>query len=215
MKKFDITNQTDVECICNHITKLNGELYFDIGMDIEKLLKLETDEPFVYKVGKFEFHSMQQSEIHNIIEFDYNNRLPYKPDDIVCTIVLCKESEYFDLDKSELEILKSKGYVAIHTPSKIIAQVKDIYYTSESDVARSWKYENIISSISGLVNPVSIGKTHIDGIPHLAIGLDKVLIKNRDEDYVSALRECTGHIYVLDEFNKFLLECEGIESIVL
>lgn len=215
MTSFDIRNKGDVECICYNLVGKIGELFFDVGMDLCKLIDLPTNEPILYNTGVDGFYSIQQHEILNVISIDSENRLPIMPSDVNYTIVLCNDLDYFNIDLTELRTLINENIVfCIHTPSRIIAPLGGIYYSSASTGAISPTTKRIIQDVDSIINPLCVGRYCSCDAPHLALSLDKFLVKERDEDYIGLLKTCKM-VYVLDEFSKFLLSTEGIEAEIL
>ena len=211
MTKFDIRNKVDVEYICYSLVGKVGKLFFDQGMDLEKLLDLPTNEPILYRTDDG-FYSIQQSEIQGVIANDYNKRLVESPSDKKYTIVICNDSDLFEVGLFDLRELIHKNVVfSIHTPSKILAPFSDVYYSSVVPDAVDIRNNRTIVTVDGISNPLCVGKRCECDAPHLAIGLDKLLVKERDEKYIELLKS-KKHVYVLDEFSRFLLRANGIEA---
>ncbi len=209
MSFFNANDHLDVRCLCSVMAKTNGELYLQ-HLSLEEIMASVT-EPILFKISDDGYYSFMPEEIRRVIALDDSYRLSGQPEDALFTIVVPSDDVYYDMDLTTLNALVSQGIkFAIHTPSKVVASVPGVYYSHETDHA--WQFDSTLQITQVPGNGMWIGSKPIDGVPHLATGLDNKLIYERDEQYLDMLRAFDGGVFVLDELSKFLLADEGIES---
>lgn len=212
MSLFDVKSPLDVRCICSVMAKSGGELDLQ-NLSLEEIFALGT-EPILFKIAEGDYYSFMPSEIERVIAMDEEYRLVDLQGEPRFTIVVPSDDVYYTMDLVMLNELVSNGVkFAIHTPSKVIASVPGVFYTHEVDDA--WQFDSTRTTSTVPDGSLWIGNRPVDGIPHLATGLDEKLIYQRDEAYLEMLKGFSDKIFVLDELSKFLLADEGIESEVL
>jgi hypothetical protein len=211
---FSIRSILDVRCICAVLAECPGDLYFDRGTTLDFIIDTPTNEPLLFRTGEREFHSFRVADIQQVIDGDAANRLAEPPDGLRFTVVAPTDADCWQLDMTELNALVDAGIkFALHTPSKMPARIRGIYYSYESATAIQRELNHSLSQLPAF-NPIWVGKAFIPDVPHLATNIENRLLYERDEDYVAMLHQCSK-IYVLDELGVFFIEEEGLTAEVI
>lgn len=177
----------DVTSLCSMIVGQQGSI-------------LEVSHQYRFKTIYGEILSIDKSTIQKLIQKDKKNR-DYKGDKV---LLLSKDSDYLKMPLTVLKLFQDKGYKLL-SPSKILAPVSGIEYQSETFEPWGYGHDRTLETTDG----ISIGSP-VKGMPLLVLDAEQ-LVENRDEEYLTELKEASL-LYVVDEFSKFLLEMEGLEA---
>lgn len=201
---FSIYNVDDVSGVCSMLCGKSG--YLNMSEEyLRSAIDSEYDEPITFKHDDLTFFAFNLEQIIDTMNFEPSISKE-KPE----FVILIGDHELNpDTGKKLDEIFKDRKY-AVHTHSKIIPIV-DRPHTS--DVQTTWHVGHTnVPSVVPEHRCVSTTVTRFD-VPYLGVDVEDRLFSDPDE-YVGQLKK-HEKIYVLEEYQQFLLSLEGIESEVL